>query len=180
MTLGNSSAAQRRTHSANGETCNGERRNAGWGLEQGAARPGCYSAGTRTLEAAMRERGEWVNPFGRRVTRPERDALRPGSGIGHGTPIGGLEKGAVRPGCHSRGAARLGNRRGKRRGTQFGQWLCREPPHRGNCAATMSVRSAFAVRPEQGEAAVPLPVSSSYAAVMGKQPELVVRSNRRV
>ena len=50
----------------------------------------------------------------------------------------------------------------------------------GNCAATMSVRSAVAVRPEQEEAAVPLPVSSSYAAVVGKQPELVVRSNRRV
>ena len=50
----------------------------------------------------------------------------------------------------------------------------------GNCAATMSVRSAVAVRPEQEEAAVPLPVSSSYAAVMGKRPELDVRSNRRV
>ncbi len=44
----------------------------------------------------------------------------------------------------------------------------------------MSVRSAVAVRPEHVETAVPLPVSSSYAAVMGKQPELVVRSNRRV
>ena len=44
----------------------------------------------------------------------------------------------------------------------------------------MSVRSAVAVRPEHVETAVPLSVSSSYAAVMGKQPELVVRSNRRV
>ena len=44
----------------------------------------------------------------------------------------------------------------------------------------MSVRSAVAVRPERVKAAVPLSVSSSYAAVVGKQPELVVRSNRRV
>ena len=50
----------------------------------------------------------------------------------------------------------------------------------GNCASTMSVRSADSVQPEQGEAAEPLPVSNSYAAVVGKQPELVVRSNRRV
>ncbi len=42
----------------------------------------------------------------------------------------------------------------------------------------MGVRSAVAVRPEQGEAAVPLSVSSSYAAVMGKQPEGESRSNR--
>ena len=44
----------------------------------------------------------------------------------------------------------------------------------------MSVRSGVAVRPEHVETAVPLSVSSSYAAVVGKQPELVVRSNRRV
>ena len=44
----------------------------------------------------------------------------------------------------------------------------------------MSVRSGVAVRQEQGEVAVPLPVSSSYAAVMGTQPEHVVRSSRRV
>ena len=50
----------------------------------------------------------------------------------------------------------------------------------GNCAATVSVRSAVAVRPEQEDTAVPLPVSSSHAAVMVKQPGLVVRSNRRV
>ena len=50
----------------------------------------------------------------------------------------------------------------------------------GNCAATVSVRSDIAVRPEQREAAVPLPLSSRYAAVMGKRLELDVRSNRRV
>ena len=50
----------------------------------------------------------------------------------------------------------------------------------GNCAATMSVRPGIAVRPEHVKAAVPLSVSSSYAAIMGKQPELVVSSNRRV
>ncbi len=50
----------------------------------------------------------------------------------------------------------------------------------GNCAATMSVRSGVAVRPEHVKPAMPLPVSRSYAAVMWKQPELVVRSNRRV
>ena len=74
----------------------------------------------------------------------------------------------------------VGDRRRERNATQSGQWLRRKPPDDGNCAATMSVRSAVAVRPEQGEAAVRLPVSSSYAAVMGKRPELDVRSNRRV
>ena len=127
----------------------------------------------------MRE--SWRGPqLGMWLWPPAPDALRPGSGIGHGTPVWGLEQGAVRPGCHSRGTATWGNRRGKRRGTQSGQWLRRRPPHRGNCAAMMSVQSAVAVRPEHGEAAVPLPLSSSYAAVMGKRPELDVRSNRRV
>ena len=74
----------------------------------------------------------------------------------------------------------VGDRREERNVTQSGQWLRRKPPGNGNCAATVSVRSAVAARPEQGEAAVPLPVSSSYAAVVGKRPELVVRSNRRV
>ena len=44
----------------------------------------------------------------------------------------------------------------------------------------MSVRPVVAVRPAHVKVAVPLSVSSSYAAVMGKQPERVVRSNRRV
>ena len=126
-------------------------------------------------------RGELEGAVVRNVVWPPApDALRPGSDIGHGTPVWGLAKGAVRPGCYAWDAARLGNKRGKGRGTQSGQWLRREPPRRGNCAATMSARSAVAVRPEQGEAAVPLPVSNSYAAVVGKQPELIVRSNRRV
>ena len=116
---------------------------------------------------------------------PAPDALRPGSGIGQGTPVGGLAKDAVRPGSvrwdakHGkllRGGIGEGNgeERSEARGYVVG--------HRtsGDCAATVSVRSAVAARPEQGEPAVPLPVSRSYAAIMGKQPELVVRSNRRV
>ena len=50
----------------------------------------------------------------------------------------------------------------------------------GNCASTMRVRSGVAGRPVHVETAVPLSVFNSYAAVVGKQPELVVRSNRRV
>ena len=102
-------------------------------------------------------RGEWGTRLGDELP------ARRGTHSAHGettqrrTPVWGLAKGAVRPGCHAWDAATLGIR-----------------------AATMGVRSVAAGRPEQGEAAVPLSVSSSYAAVMGKQPELVVRSNRRV
>ena len=113
------------------------------------------------------------NAAGDVALTPAPDALRPGSGIGHGTPVWAFEQGAVRPGCHSRGTATWGNRRGKGRGTQSGQWLRRKPPHRGNCVATVRVRSAVAVRPEQDEPAVPLPVSSSYAAVMGSSRSLL-------
>ncbi len=171
--------ARRCTHSAHGETRDGESRSAGRGLEPGAARPGCYSAETRTLEAAMR--GELKGNVARNVVWPRApDALRPGSGIGHGTPIGGLEQDAVRPVHYSQETATWGNSWGKGRGTQSGRWLHHQPPRRGNCAATVSVRPAVAVRPEHVKAAVRLPLPSSYAAVMGKQPERVVRSNRRV
>ena len=103
-----------------------------------------------------------------------------GLALGMERRSGGWSKTQFAQGVFSGQAATLGNRRGKGRGTQSGQWLRRRPPHRGNCAAMMSVQSAVAVRPEHGEAAVPLPLSSSYAAVMGKRPELDVRSNRRV
>ena len=67
----------------------------------------------------------------------------------------------------------MGNKRRKGRGTQCGQWLRREPPHRGNCAAMMSVRSAVAVRPEQDEATVPPSVSSSYPQSWGRSQSLL-------
>ena len=180
MTLGNSSADRRRTHSAHGETRNGERRNAGRGLEQDAARPGCYSAGTRILEAAMR--GEL-----------ERDAagdvvLIPGAGrttpwVWHWAWNADWGAGERRssPRVYIAGTRNLGTAmRGERRGTQSGPWLHHQPPRRGTCAATMSVRPVVAVRPEHVKAAVPLSVSSSYAAAKWEQPGRVVRSNRRV
>ena len=147
----------------------GARRSSAKVLFSGNANPGGCNAGELKRNVARNV-----------VWPPAPDALRPGSGIGHGTPIGGLEKDAVSQCVIPGQAAMLGNRRGKRGGTQSGQWLRRKPSHRGNCATTMSVRSAVAVRPEQDESAVPLSVSSNYAAVMGKQPELVVRSNRVV
>ena len=46
---------RRRTHSAHGETRNGERRTQGGGWSKTQLAQGVYSAETRTLEAAMRE-----------------------------------------------------------------------------------------------------------------------------
>ena len=52
-------------------------------------------------------------------------------------------------------------------------------PARGNRVATSSVRAAVIdCEPERAEPAAPLPLLSSYAAVVMEQPELVViRSN---
>ena len=87
-------------------------------------------------------------------------------------------------GTRNLGTAMRGNERGERRGTKGNAVrpvaTSSATGPNGNCAATVSVRSAIAVRPGQGEAAVRLPLSSSYAAVMGKRPELDVRSNRRM
>ena len=120
------------------------------------------------------------NAAGDAALPPAPDALRPETGIGHGTPDWGLEQDAVRPGCHSWGTLRggIGEGNGMQRSPANGYVVRRRTG--GNCAATVSVRPADSVRPEQEEAAVPLSVSSSYAAVVGKQPELVVRSNRRL
>ena len=108
------------------------------------------------------------------------DALRPGTGTGHGKPVGGWSKaqfaqGAI-PGKLLSGG--LGEGNGEERSAARGYVISHRTD--GDCAATVSVRSAVAVRPEQWEAAAPLPVSSSYAAGVGKRPELAVRSNRRV
>ena len=115
-------------------------------------------------------------------------AVVPGAGrttpwVGHwarNAELGGWRKTqfgqGVIPGKLLSGGIREGN--GRERSPANGYVVSHRTD--GNCAAKVSVRSAIAVRPEQEEVAVRLPVSSSYAAVMGKQPELVVRSNRRV
>ncbi len=184
-------------------------------------------------------RGELEGAVVRNVVWPPApDALRPGSGIGHGTPV--WEVGARRssprasfsrngyPGDCNEG--RVGGGRSQECGlapgagrttpwvghwawnaglgswgnAQFAQGVIPGEPLRGglgqgngeerspasgyavgrridgNCAATMRVRSGVAVRPEHVKFADRLLVVGSYAAVMGKQPELVVRSNRRV
>ena len=97
--------------------------------------------------------------------RPAQDAVRPGS-TSRGREIWELLRGG------------MGEENGGERSPANGYAVSQRTD--GNCAATASVRSAVAVRPEQGEAAAPLPVSSSYAAVVGKRPEGENRSNRRV
>ncbi len=112
--------------------------------------------------------GMWLWP-------PAPDALRPGSGIGHGTPVWGGGERRSSPRVCSRGretreAATWGNSRGKRWGTQCGQWLRRRPPHqwelrcngkrpvcccsatgaRGSCGAAACVQQ---LRRRRGEAA---------------------------
>ena len=108
-----------------------------------------------------------------------------GLALGMERRFGGWSKTQFAQGVSSRQAATLGNGswgiregNGEERSPASAYVVSRRVD--GNCASTMSVRSADSVQPEQGEAAVPLPVSSSYAAVVGKQPELVIRSNRRV
>ena len=55
-------------------------------------------------------RGELKGNVARNVVWPRAPgALRPGSGIGHGTPIGGLEQDAVRPVRYSQETATWGN-----------------------------------------------------------------------
>ena len=138
--------------------------NAGWGLEQDAARPGCYSAGTRTLEAATR--GELKGTAAGDV------ALIPGAGrttpwVWHWAWNADWGAGERRssPRVYIAGTRNLGTAmRGERRGTQCGQWLRREPPRRRNCAATVSVRSGVAVRPEHVEAADRLLLLRSHSA----------------
>ena len=103
----------------------GARRSSPRVLFSGNANPGGCNEGELERTAA----GDVALP-------PAPDALRPGSGSGHGTPVWGLEQDAVRPGCIQQascylGEWELGNKRGKRRGTQSGQWLRRRPPDRG-------------------------------------------------
>ena len=181
MTLGNGlpPGAGRTPPTVRRATESAGRQGEGWSKTQlarvlfsGNANPGdCYEG-----ELERDEAGDVALP-------PAADALRPDLALAW-KPMGAGEwRSSHRVGSRgreTREAARRGNWRGNWRGTQSGQWLRRQPPHRGNCAATVSVRSAIAVRPEQEEAAVPLPGSSSYAAVAGKQPELDVRCNRRV
>ena len=83
-------------------------------------------------------------------------------------------------GTRNLGTAMRGNERGTKGNAVRPMATSSATGPNGNCAATICVRPDVAVRPEQGESAVRLPLSSSYAAVMGKRPELDVRSNRRV
>ena len=108
------------------------------------------------------------------------DALRPRSGFGMERRMGGWSKTqfaqGVIPGELLRGG--LGEGNGEERSPASGYVVS----HRtnGDCAATMSVRPGVAVRPEHVKFADRLLVVGSYAAVVWKQSELVVRSNRRV
>ena len=131
----------------------------------------------------------------RRLGQLVKDAMPPGSGYSDQTR---LAQDALRP----RSGAANGERRiGSWRKAQFAQggvvpWELltegkgeeRSPANGrvvsyradGNCAAIASVRSVVASRPERVEPAVRYSLFSSYAAVVMGQPELVIRSNRRV
>ncbi len=97
-----------------------------------------------------------------RLWPPVPDALRPGTGIGHGTPgwAGGERRSSPRV-CsrarETREAATWGNGRGKRWGTQCSQWLRRRPPHqwglRCNCKRPVCCCSATGARGSCGAAA---------------------------
>ena len=107
--------------------------------------------------------------------RPAPDALRPGSDIAtENAGCGGWRKTQVGQGVIHREREPWKLLRG-------GKGEERSPVN-GVCVEveTVSVRSDPAGRPEHVEAAVPLPMFSSYAAVVLKQPERCLRSNRSV
>ena len=85
-----------------------------------------------------------------------------------------MVKGAVRPGWKSLENLPSGNRRG----TQSRRWLRRQPPARGNPRCN-GERLVCSCNPTGAWRTAPPPlVFSSYAAGVGKQPELNARSGR--
>ncbi len=117
---------------------------------------------------------KFVNDVGQRGCLPASDALRPGSDIA--TENAGLGVGAGRnsPKVVFRSKRILGSYvEGKMERNAV-------PPVETALGRETPSQRLRGHRPERVDSAVLLPCSSSYAAVMGKQPELVVHSNRRV